>query len=519
MHKINKFIIVTSELIISIANYLSSFLNDLNYNTSIKINLTKEDCEKSNDNIMYIILHLDNYPDYYPKKYIFYQIEQASSSHFTDKYINYLINSTYVWDFSIKNFDKYKDKIEFKNFFYMPLPFYCNNKNKINNNYEYDIFFYGAFNERRNKILEELKKKYNIIIGFGINGDNKNEYIKKSKIILNLHYYDNACLETCRINEILPYNRFIISERSINDDFNEKLYDKFIKFIDIIDDNLSNINNLYDTIDNLLNNNLDNNIINEKKKLSDKMNYFIKKNLLSIKKQSIKTIDYDLYENIIYCLHLIETPFRFDTFNKQKYIPSIQIFPAIKYSPGWVGCGLSYVNLMYNAKRCNLPYITVCEDDCEFSEDFEDKYAIIIEYLSKLKKWDIFVGCIAGLPNDSNIVSTNVYKNITFVELNKMHSMVFNIYNKSSYDKIINWINIMDWDKPDDNFTIDQYIKISKMKIITTYPFEFRCTNTRSTLWGVNLYDSYNKMFDDSLNLLNSKINKKLISYSGYSLL
>jgi hypothetical protein len=79
--------------------------------------------------------------------------------------------------------------------------------------------------------------------------------------------------------------------------------------------------------------------------------------------------------------------------------------------------------------------------------------------------------------------------------------MVFNIYNNTSYDKIINWRFTTDR-----QLQIDQYIKKTNFKIITTYPFYFDCINIDSTLWGTNLYDEYNNMFKRSLEILNKKI-------------
>jgi hypothetical protein len=82
--------------------------------------------------------------------------------------------------------------------------------------------------------------------------------------------------------------------------------------------------------------------------------------------------------------------------------------------------------------------------------------------------------------------------------------MVFNIYNKSSFDAILEWD---EHNNNVDNNTIDQYLKNKKLSIITTLPFEFMCIDTESTLWGANLYDSYNKLFKLSTEILKKKIN------------
>ena len=158
---------------------------------------------------------------------------------------------------------------------------------------------------------------------------------------------------------------------------------------------------------------------------------------------------------------------------------------------------------MYNAQRCNLDTITICEDDCRFKPDFNKKYNIIKNFLNKIDKWDIFVGWIALLPEETIIHNVYEYDGLTFLEIDKMHSTVFNIYNKSVYDIIQNWnvnnrnVNIN---------TIDQYLKRQKIKIITTYPFEFDCLDVNSTLWNKNLYNEYNNMFNYSLKLIKKKL-------------
>jgi hypothetical protein len=233
--------------------------------------------------------------------------------------------------------------------------------------------------------------------------------------------------------------------------------------------------------------------------------FSVHKNLVSLGLMKNEQI-YDMQRDTIYCLHLVEAPFRMEEFKNQKYIPKIKIYPAVKAIPGWKGCALSYQNMIWNAKRCKLDNVTICEDDCEFKEDFEEKYKIIKSFLNQYKSgWDIFVGCIANLPESTKIKNVVKYEGITFVEINKMYSTVFNIYNKSSFNVICKW---------DRNYgnavnnSIDVYLKTKKLKIITTYPFEFACVNVESTIWEGNMFDVYNKMFNSSLRALKNKIEK-----------
>ncbi len=60
------------------------------------------------------------------------------------------------------------------------------------------------------------------------------EELKKGKIVVNIHYYENALLETTRIYECLSLNCLIVSEKST--DFEEHLsLQNIVDFVDIGD--------------------------------------------------------------------------------------------------------------------------------------------------------------------------------------------------------------------------------------------------------------------------------------------
>lgn len=242
------FILITSKEIESIAINFSSLIISLGYHVKILYTLTTQDCYNSTESDIYIIIHNDAKHDLLPKKFIVFQIEQTTSPWFTESYLRMLSKSWMVWDFSLKNIEKYKQIVHKEKIFFNPMPFLPIN---IGNNHkiEYDLFFYGVANVRREKILNALGKKYNLKIGFRIYGKDRDEYIQKSKIILNLHYYPDPALETCRINEILNYDKIIISEYpSHQDSYNIELYKNLVVFVDEIKHDLSNLDLLIQTI-------------------------------------------------------------------------------------------------------------------------------------------------------------------------------------------------------------------------------------------------------------------------------
>ena len=77
-----------------------------------------------------------------------------------------------------------------------------------------DILFYGSMNEHRRVILEQLKLKYNVMI-LTDNFDTLDQYIMRSKILLNIHFfYEVAMQEQARIVRWLGAPCKILSEHS-----------------------------------------------------------------------------------------------------------------------------------------------------------------------------------------------------------------------------------------------------------------------------------------------------------------
>lgn len=78
-----------------------------------------------------------------------------------------------------------------------------------------DILFYGTMNDHRKKVLDALKKRYHVEIIKTWNGDELDRYILRSKILLNIHFY-NECSrqEQARMIRWIGSPCRIISEKS-----------------------------------------------------------------------------------------------------------------------------------------------------------------------------------------------------------------------------------------------------------------------------------------------------------------
>jgi hypothetical protein len=212
-----KFTIVVNKLLMSIAVQLQGLLTMLGHSSCIQFDIpyTKR--------TIYFIIY---YKGVIPSNSIFFQIEQKDCPDFNYSCVK---KASRVMDFSNCNFEKYKE-LNLKAY-YLPMPFYFTT-NELFLTTKYDLLFYGSMNDRRMNILKKLHA-YNIKVGFGIVGEEKEKCIQQSKIIINLHYYNSGALETCRINEVLQYNKLVLSERSTQpNDPNMQLYKEYVDFFD-----------------------------------------------------------------------------------------------------------------------------------------------------------------------------------------------------------------------------------------------------------------------------------------------
>lgn len=167
--------------------------------------------------------------------------------------------------------------------------------------------------------------------------------------------------------------------------------------------------------------------------------------------------DYIQPKGDFWCLSLPESVGRRQDFQKDNHY-NIEIIDGLRHHIGWVGCGLSYKFMMKRAEDLNLPQVSICEDDVLFNQDFIDRYNELHDaLLATDKKWDVFSGLIADLHPEVHIEHSHIsLKHNKLFKINKLVSMVFNIYKQSAYSKIHQWNHHQ---RTTDN-TIDRYIEL-----------------------------------------------------------
>lgn len=482
-----------------VATLISNILNQYNINHSIEVVFEKQNF---NDD-----LHIVICPQAYhklPNLFIAFQMEQTVSERwFNSANMRKLEKALLILDYSIENIKNLSKKISTSKLYYQPIGCTLLKKEKQQDllEYKYDIIFYGDTNNQRRKLyIEEISKKYNIKIINNLFGEEMWKELSQARIVLNIHYYENALLETTRLYECLSNHTLIISEKS--SDIGQ--YPDLQKLVDFCE--VGNINQMLEKIDYWLTNPV---AFKQRKKeielfsINQKNDsfFFFSRFLLAI-----DLIDFETcYQNTkdiwqptynFWCLGLPESVERADEFlsEKAKY-PHIFKFPGLRHRISWIGCGLSYKYITRYALDHNYPHLTVCEDDVLFPQNFEYQYQNITNYLKNSHiSWDIFSGHLTDLHPNAEAKIIHHIDQYQVIKTDYCTGMVFNIYHPKILKSISEWENTnIDLE----NNAIDRYIdSLDHLEVITTPPFFVKHKEyIKTTLWDKS---DYNEMVSNS---------------------
>jgi hypothetical protein len=76
-----------------------------------------------------------------------------------------------------------------------------------------DVLFYGSMNDRRAKVLTELREAGLAVVNvFGVYGKERDALIARSKVVLNMHYYEPGEFESVRVSYLWANRKCVVSE-------------------------------------------------------------------------------------------------------------------------------------------------------------------------------------------------------------------------------------------------------------------------------------------------------------------
>lgn len=193
----------------------------------------------------------------------------------------------------------------------------------------------------------------------------------------------------------------------------------------------------------------------------------------------------------------------------EKMLPSnYEWFCGIRRQPGWIGCGLSYRALAQHALKNGMRRLLIVEDDALVSEAYESIMRDIQEFLDIHEgEWDIFCGMIAVLDPNTTVQSVNTYKGITMVRIDRMTSMVCNMYAITALNRLAAWIPEQQGGVAN---TIDRYLgQPGQLRVIVALPFLVgHREDVQSTLWGTS-----NRMYSAPILSAERELMRKVRNY------
>ena len=155
---------------------------------------------------------------------VIYQLEQLSDRQgwFDPTRLAVLEQADEVWDYCRANIEFLEGR-GLGSLRHLPLGFHEELCTIPDAEPEIDVLFYGSINDRRRAVLEALAPHCRLHALFGVYGQKRDDHIARSRIVLNLHYYDRQILEQVRISYLLNNRRFVLSEAAPDNPYGDAL--------------------------------------------------------------------------------------------------------------------------------------------------------------------------------------------------------------------------------------------------------------------------------------------------------
>ena len=414
------------------------------------------------------------------------QLEQTSSSRwFNRRYTRTLKNSLGVIEFSFSNMVGLSEfGIRYPQVFLAPLGMMTPKSIDVQEK-DIDVLFYGdPFCDRRSKFLEVLASRFNLKVVSNLFGDEMFQLLARARVVVNIHYYESANLESTRIFECLSVGAKVVSETAPDVSEYGLQLTRLVDFVPVGD-----IEAMCRAVEFSLSSDdavsFDAQIAQYRGDLNQRLKNNLERILVGV------GADFSLRESnqdvaLLINRVVLTLPETFERYQRAcSYFPaSIERFEGMRSPIGWVGCGLSYKTLAAKGLTAGFERLWVFEDDVEFPHQSDRTLNLIDTFLDSIDgQWEVFCGLIARFDRPPEVQQVIIYQGIKFVMIDQMMSMVANAYSGDTL------AHLAKWDASDLNSetnTIDQYLNRSKNRIVTTLPFLFgHSTDVGSTLWGI----------------------------------
>jgi SAM-dependent methyltransferase len=148
-----------------------------------------------------------------PPGSILYNLEQLGGPSLPQQFYE-VARRHRVWDYSLQNIKTWNIMKCACPPIHVPLGYVPElSRIKASPTQDIDVLFYGSLNERRTRVVKALKDAgAKVHTVFGVYGKKRDELIARSKIILNVHFYDAKIFEIVRVSYLLANSKAVVTE-------------------------------------------------------------------------------------------------------------------------------------------------------------------------------------------------------------------------------------------------------------------------------------------------------------------
>lgn len=435
-----------------------------------------------------------------PEKLIAVQVEQVRASRWVDDgYLGRLQNSLAILDYSRDNIDALiKRGIPSKQIYYMPIrP--MRREERPRTERDIDVLFYGAIgSERREQYINALAKRVNLRVVSDTFGPALRDLLDRTKIVVNIHFYENALLETTRIGEALSHGAHVVSEDA-TDQMDHTSYSRTVEFVPC-----NEVETFVQRVEAALAS-WQAPVDPPQDDGFDGMSFHVLRafhgiGVLSLAELQAACRDMVLPSDRI-ILALPEQAERYDAARRACLRGAVP-FHGLRQLLGWQGCAASYKFLATQALAQDLRHLTIYEDDATFEPGTDQRLTAIETHLDTRDNWDIFSGLLTDLHPDARVTGVSTAAGEEFIELDSVIGMVFGIYSRHGLRILASF----EFEGNDTAVhTIDRWLERQNPRTLTVMPpLAAHDENLTSTLWPAHNSQIASKI-RDSIKRLEAK--------------
>ena len=146
---------------------------------------------------------------------IIYNLEQLGGARLLPSYFQ-LARQHQIWDYDSRNIEKWKCLHCTYPPTHVPIGYVPElSRIRPRDVQDVDVLFYGSLNDRRNRILNTLRDMgVKVHTVFGVYGHERDDLIARSKIVLNIHFYEAKVFEIVRVSYLLANSKAVVTECS-----------------------------------------------------------------------------------------------------------------------------------------------------------------------------------------------------------------------------------------------------------------------------------------------------------------